>query len=78
MPMKKLVIAGALTAALAVPGAAHADGNNGKQLGVLGQECAAAFGFDSVGAAHRYIVELLGSMEGGVPEDLVEFCGYTP
>lgn len=80
--MKKLVIAGALAAAIAIPGVAQAakGDNNGKHLGDLARECSAVFVGEgaTVGQGNQLVVSLFGNNGGGVPANLVEFCGYTP
>ncbi len=56
---------------LAGVGDAHAAGNH---LGQLGQECAATYGFDTLGSGFHQIVVDNGNNAGGVPADLIRYC----
>ena len=72
--MKKVIITGCLCVAsvmLTGVGDAHA---SGQHMGQSGQDCAATYGFNTLGSAFRQIVRDNGNNAGGVPADLNTYC----
>ncbi|MEO6571679.1 MAG: hypothetical protein ABIO83_09035 [Ilumatobacteraceae bacterium] len=72
--MRKIIIMGCAcigSVMLTGVGDAHASGNH---LGQVGQDCAATYGFNTLGSAARAIVLDNGNNAGGVPVNLNTYC----
>lgn len=72
--MKKVLLGCSLAAAALVVAGGTASADSGKHLGQLGQECSASYGFASLGAGFRVIVQDNGNNAGGVPAGLATYC----
>lgn len=74
MKTKHVVLGCALGVAAVGVAGGTANADSGRHLGQLGQECAASYGFPSLGAGFRAIVEDNGNNAGGVPAALPTYC----
>ena len=73
---RKLVTVAALTLVALVGGSTAVQADNGRHLGQVGTSCAQLYGFATNGEASHAIVRNMGRNEGGLPENIAEFCPW--
>lgn len=72
--MRQAFIGCAITIGTLFVAVGSASADNGQHLGQNGQECAATYGFTTLGSAFHAVVQDNGNNAGGVPADLITYC----